>query len=250
MKVLLLGGTAEAGMLAKALADAGIAAIYSYAGRTDAPRTQPLPVRVGGFGGITGLVNYIHAKNITHVVDATHTFASGMSANAIAACVETGTCLTALERPAWQPEPGDDWTCVPDIAAAVAELPEVPSRVFLAIGRQHVAAFAIRPQHHYLLRFVDPPQGALPLPNTQVIVARGPFVAKDDLALMQAHGITHLVAKNAGGAGGVAKIEAARELRLPVILIERPDLPPRLVLDSVKSVLDWLHHAPPALRGV
>lgn len=250
MTVLLLGGTTEAGALAQALADAGIAAIYSYAGRTDAPRSQPLLTRVGGFGGAGGLADFIRMNDISHVIDATHPFAAAISANAIAACAQTGTPLAAFERPAWQPEPGDDWTRAADISAAVAALPEEPARVFLAIGRQHVGAFATRPQHHYLLRFVDTPQGALPLPDAHVIVARGPFAAADDLALMQAHRITHLVAKNAGGTGGGAKIDAARALRLPVILIDRPALPERLVFDSVERVMDWLHHTPPALRGV
>lgn len=254
MKVLLLGGTSEAAALAQALAGAGIAAIYSYAGRTEAPRLQPLPVRVGGFGGVDGLADYICANNITHVIDATHPFAAGISANAVASCIQTGIPLAAFERPAWQPGPGDTWTRVPDIAAAVVALPQVPARVFLAIGRQHVADFATRPHHHYLLRFVDPPQGTLPLPDTDVIVARGPFTVAGDLAVMRDHGITHLVAKNAGGAGGAAKIEAARMLRLPVIIIDRPAVPYRTVLDSVDSVMNWLHCAPPktdrALRGV
>ncbi|MGL4310028.1 MAG: cobalt-precorrin-6A reductase [Paracoccaceae bacterium] len=250
MTVLLLGGTTEAGALAQALADAGIAAIYSYAGRTDAPRSQPLRTRVGGFGGAGGLADFIRMNGVSHVIDATHPFAATISANAIAACGQTGTPLAAFERPAWQPEPGDGWTRVADIPAAASALPEEPARVFLAIGKQHVGAFATRPQHHYLLRFVDTPQGALPLPDAHVIVARGPFAAADDLALMQAHRITHLVAKNAGGAGGAAKIAAARALRLPVILIDRPALPPRMVLDSVESVMGWLHHTPPALRGV
>lgn len=250
MTVLLLGGTTEAGALAQLMDDAGIAAIYSYAGRTDAPRPQPLPVRVGGFGGAAGLADFIHMNDILHVIDATHPFAAGISANAISACAQTGTPLAAFERPAWQPEPGDAWTRVPDIPAAVAALPEAPARVFLAIGRQHVGAFATRPQHHYLLRFVDAPQGVLPLPDVYVIVARGPFAAEDDLALMQAHRITHLVAKNAGGTGGAAKIAAARRLNLPVVLIDRPALPQRRVFDSVEGVMDWLHHTPPAPRGV
>jgi precorrin-6A/cobalt-precorrin-6A reductase len=238
-RLLLLGGTTEATLLAQALAAAHVAAVFSYAGRTQAPRPQPLPTRVGGFGGVAGLQAWLRGQGITHVVDATHPFAAQMTANAVAACTETGVRLIALERPGWVPQAGDDWLLVPGIEAAVAALPEAPARVFLAIGRQTLAPFAHRPQHHYLLRLVDAAPD-LPLPQATVVLARGPFTAEGDRALMQAHGITHVVAKNAGGRGAAAKLDAARALGLPVILIERPALPPRACVGSVAEVLAWL----------
>ncbi|MBD3786886.1 MAG: precorrin-6A/cobalt-precorrin-6A reductase, partial [Sphingomonadales bacterium] len=166
-----------------------------------------------------------------------------MSANAVAACAATATPLIALERPAWQPQPCDNWQRVADIAAAVAALPEAPARVFLAIGRQSLAPFAARPQHHYLLRLVDPPEAPLPLPNTSVVLARGPFDVAGDTALLRDHAITHIVAKNAGGTGAEAKLAAARALRLPVILIDRPALPSRKLAASVAEVMGWLGHS-------
>lgn len=217
-------------------------AVYSYAGRTGAPVAQPLPTRIGGFGGAEGLARYLTAEGITHVVDATHPFAAQMSRNAIAACTETGIPLCAFERPPWQAGPDDDWTHVPDIAAAVAALPQNPARVFLAIGRQTLAAFAAKPQHHYLLRLVDPPEGALPLPDAEAVIARGPFTEAGDRALLGDHGVTHIVAKNAGGTGARAKLDAARALGLPVILIDRPALPPRRIADSVDEVMAFLFH--------
>ncbi len=217
--------------------------MFSYAGRTDAPVAQPLPVRVGGFGGAEGLAAYLRGEGISHVVDATHPFAAQMSRNAIAACKETGIPLIALERPAWTPGPGDDWQAVADTPSAVAALPQAPARVFLAIGKQTLAPFAAKPQHHYLVRLVDPPEMPLPLPQTSVVIARGPFDAAGDTALMRAHGITHIVAKNAGGVGAEAKLTAARALRLPVILIDRPALPPRNRAATVEEVMRWLSHA-------
>jgi len=217
--------------------------VFSYAGRTDAPVAQPLPVRVGGFGGAEGLAAYLRGEGISHVVDATHPFAAQMSRNAIAACKETGIPLIALERPAWTPGPGDDWQAVADTPSAVAALPQAPARVFLAIGKQTLAPFAAKPQHHYLVRLVDPPEMPLPLPQTSVVIARGPFDAAGDTALMRAHGITHIVAKNAGGVGAEAKLTAARALRLPVILIDRPALPPRNRAATVEEVMRWLSHA-------
>ena len=239
-RVLLLGGTTEAARAAQALADAGRDAVYSYAGRTVAPLSQPLPVRVGGFGGVEGLAHYLQAEAISHVIDATHPFAATMSRNAVEACGVTGTSLVALERAPWVAGDGDRWTHVPDLAGAVAALGDSPQRVFLAIGRQTLAAFAAAPQHHYLLRLVDPPDAPLPLPRTDVILARGPFDVASDRALMISHRIEVVVAKNAGGAGAKAKLTAARDLGLPVILIDRPEVPTRQVMRTVEAVMDWL----------
>jgi len=234
--------------LARAIADAGITAVFSYAGRTDAPMAQPLPTRIGGFGGVAGLVDYLIAEDITHVVDATHPFAAQMSRNALTACATLQTPLIALERSAWTALPQDTWIMVPDTAAAVAALPEVPARVFLAIGKQTLGDYAAKPQHHYLLRLVDRPQDPLPLPNTTIILARGPFTEAGDRALLQDHNITHIVAKNAGGKGAQAKLGAARALGLALIMIERPALPPRKIARTVAEVMDWIDH--PADLGV
>lgn len=229
------------------MASAGIAAVFSYAGRTDAPVAQPLPTRIGGFGGVRGLGDYLRAEGITHVIDATHPFAAQMSRNALSACAQAGVPLAALERPAWVPGPGDAWQSVPDIAGAVAALPDAPARVFLAIGKQNLAEFAAKPQHHYLLRLVDAPEGALPVPNAHAVIARGPFTEAGDTALMRDHRIGLVVAKNAGGGGAEAKLRAARSLRIPVILIDRPALPKRNVFGTVEEVLGWLKGHPTRL---
>lgn len=247
MRVLLLGGTTEASQLARALNEAGVDAVFSYAGRTESPVAQPLPTRVGGFGGATGLQSWMQAQRITHVVDATHPFAAQMSGNALQACSAAGVPLLAFERPAWTAQTGDPWQCVADTAAAVAALPQQPARVFLAIGRQNLQPFAQCPQHHYLLRLVDA-LPTVPLPKAQVVVARGPFTVQGDRALLQAHGITHVVAKNSGGMGAAAKLEATRELGLPVILISRPKMAERHTAVTVAQVMAWLSgsHADPS----
>jgi precorrin-6A/cobalt-precorrin-6A reductase len=241
MRALILGGTADANLLADKVARAGLDAIYSYGGRTRAPANQPLPTRIGGFGGASSLADYIRREGITHVVDATHPFAAEMSRNATAACAETGTPLIALERAPWARTSDDNWIEVADIASAVAALPEHHARVFLAIGRQHIAPFGARPQHAYTLRFVDPPEAALPF-DADVIVSRGPFTLDGELEMMQARGIEWIVARNSGGSGAHAKIDAARTLGLPVIMLTRPQLPNRLEVESVAEVMEWLGH--------
>lgn len=240
-KILVLGGTTEASQLAQRLAAAGLPATLSYAGRVARPKPQPVPMHVGGFGGVEGLAEHLTREGITHVVDATHPFAVQMSANAVAACAVTDVPLVALTRLAWRPEPGDNWQRVPDIPAAVAALDGPPRSVMLAIGRMHLDAFAAQPQHRYLLRFVDPPKVPPPLPNHHVIVDRGPFTVAGDNALMRAHGVDLIVSKNAGGSGADAKLSAARALGLPVLMIDRPPLADRPEVHSVDEVLHWLH---------
>jgi len=239
LRVLLLGGTLDASRLAQALAKAGVDGIFSYAGRTSAPIAQPLPTRVGGFGGVAGLQAFLQTERITHVVDATHPFAAQMSSNAVQACASAGVPLLALERPAWQAQSGDVWQHVPDIAAAVQALPTEPARVFLAIGRQHLAPFLACTQHWYLLRLVDPVLD-LPAERGQVVLDRGPFTVEGDRTLLQAYGITHIVSKNSGGAGAQAKLTAARERSLPVILIDRPFIAARPTVGDVDQVLQWI----------
>ena len=241
--VLVLGGTTEASALARALAAAGLQATLSYAGRVARPRAQPIPVRVGGFGGAEGMARYVRDHRVTHLVDATHPFAARISANAVTAAAMAGVPLMALVRPAWQPGATDRWANVPDVDAAVAALAGPPRRVMLAIGRQHIADFAARPQHFYLLRVVDPPEGPPPLPDHALVVDRGPFTTQGDLALMQAHRIDLLVAKNAGGQGAEGKIAAARALSLPVVMIDRPAIPARPEVASVAQVMGWIAHS-------
>lgn len=245
--ILILGGTTEATALARAVAGAGLAGTVSFAGRVARPAGQALAVRVGGFGGAEGLARYLAATRVTHLVDATHPFADRMSANAVAAAREAGVPMVALTRPAWTPGPGDDWRVVEGIEGAVAALSGPPRAVFLAVGRMHLDAFAAQGQHRYLLRLVDPPEGELPLPGAEVVVARGPFDEDADRALMARHGTQVVVSKNAGGTGARAKIDAARALGLPVVMIGRPALPPRRELHGVADVLGWIHSAD---RGV
>lgn len=223
------------------MARAGLDAVYSYAGRTAAPVAQPLPTRIGGFGGVEGLVAYLRAGAFSHVVDATHPFAAQMSRNAVAACAEAGVPLVAFERAPWVAGEGDRWIAATDVGDAACVLPAGAARVFLAIGRQSLGAFAARREHSYLLRLVDPPEVALPLAGAEVVVDRGPFTREGDLALMRRHRIDLVVAKNAGGEGARAKILAARDLGLPVVMIGRPPVPDRPRVETLDGLKDWLH---------
>lgn len=250
--MLILGGTADANRLAAAVAaEPHIDAVLSFAGRTETPKLPPIPSRIGSFGGAAGLMDYLRAERIDRVVDATHPFAAQMSRNAVEACVATGVPLLALERAPWQARSGDRWIEVDDLPAAAIALGGAPRRVFLGIGRQNLDLFADYQQHSYLVRLVDPPRGPLPLSQVEFVVARGPFDRAADRALLAAHRIEIVVAKNAGGDAAVAKIEAARDLGLPVVMVRRPAIPPRRTVASVAEVMDWLiHDNTPTERGV
>ncbi len=244
--LLILGGTTEASALASLVAQRGLAATLSYAGRVERPRPQPVAHRVGGFGGAAGLRDWLRAERITHVVDATHPFADQMSRNAVEACAAAGVPLVALTRPPWARQPGDDWTEVADVPAAVSALAGPPRRVMLAVGRLSLAAFAAQPQHRYLLRLVDPPAQPPPLPHHDVVVSRGPFTAEEDAALMRAHDVDLVVSKNSGGSGARAKIDAARALSLPVLMVGRPPVPARREVFAADDVLAWLDETVPS----
>jgi precorrin-6A/cobalt-precorrin-6A reductase len=252
LRVLILGGTTEANQLVAALANAPrFDAVLSYAGRTERPTPPPIPWRVGGFGGVDGLTKYLRDEKIARVVDATHPFAAQMSAHAIAACAIAGVPLLALERRPWPRTVGDRWIEVDDFTAAAEALGPSPRRVFLGIGRMQLAAFASHPQHFYLVRLVDRPRAPLPLQGAELIVVRGPFDLAGDRMMLANHRIDIVVARDAGGDAAFAKIEAARELGLPVVMVRRPMIPEREKVETVGEVLRWLgHDEPPAERGV
>lgn len=223
-RILILGGTAEARDLAGALAGrTDLAVTLSLAGRTLDPAPQPVPVRTGGFGGVEGLSAYLCENSIDLLIDATHPFARQISANARAASAATGIPLLRLERRGWDAVEGDRWTCVATMAEAVSALGEAPRRVFLAIGRQEAKAFDAAPQHHYLVRSVDPVDPPLAAPDVAYLLARGPFAVEAEVELLRDHRIDVVVSKNSGGDATYGKIVAARILGLPVVLVERAE---------------------------
>jgi len=223
-RVLILGGTGEARALAGLLAkEKGLRAVTSLAGRTAAPELPPGEWRSGGFGGAEGLATYLEREAIGLVADVTHPFAAAISRNAAEACRRTGTAYIRLERPAWRPERGDRWQEVENIARAATALP-ISARAFLTIGRRDIAAFFARTDTNILARMIEPPDNPLPS-HVEILLARPPFSLEGELALLKERGITVLVCKNSGGDATKAKLAAARKLKLPVIMVERPEKP-------------------------
>ena len=253
MRVLILGGTAEARLLAERLfARGGFSITLSLAGRTAAPAAQKVPVQVGGFGGADGLADHLRRERIDVLIDATHPYAAIISANAARAAHAAGVALLGLHRPPWSPVAGDRWTFVPDAKAAVQALGPAPRRVFLALGRKELAPFCRAPQHFYLVRSVDPVEPPLAVPHTTYLLGRGPFAEDADRALLTEHRIDLIVAKNSGGTATYGKIAAARALCLEVIMLRRPVLPNIPAVATVDEALAWLDHArtSAAERGV
>jgi precorrin-6A/cobalt-precorrin-6A reductase len=200
-------------------------------------------VRTGGFGGATGLAEYLHHERIDALVDATHPYAAQISANAAAAAAQTGVSLLALRRPGWKRVAGDCWIVVERMADAVPALGAAPRRVFLALGRNDIAPFETAPQHRYLVRSVDPVVPPLNVPDAVYITARGPFPEDGERALLKEHGINFIVAKNSGGTATYGKIAAARALGIPVIMLRRPQLLPDVAsVETVDEVMGWLDH--------
>lgn len=219
--VLILGGTREAATLAADLVrdHPDWRVITSLAGRTREPKPVAGELRVGGFGGVDGLADYLRAERVTRLIDATHPFAPVISDNAKRAALATGVRLETRMRPPWPEQPGDMWTEVDTLDAARDAIP-TGARVLLALGRQHIALFADRADVHFVVRMVDPPDTPLPLPDHTVLTGLPGETAEEEATLMVAHDITHVVCRNSGGAA-YAKVEAARKLGLPVIMIGR-----------------------------
>jgi precorrin-6A/cobalt-precorrin-6A reductase len=242
-RILILGGTTEARQLAGRLAArADLSITLSLAGRTENPVAQEVPTRVGGFGGASGLAAYLNDMRVDLLIDATHPYAAQISANAAEAARKTGMPIIALRRPGWEPVEGDHWTLVDTVAEAVDVLGAAPRRVFLSLGRQEVAAFEAAPQHHYLIRSVDPVEPKLAVPDAGYLLARGPFREADEHALLRDHRIDVVVSKNSGGEATYGKIAAARALGIEVVMVRRPALPDVPSAESVEALAAMVDH--------
>ncbi|RWB18655.1 MAG: cobalt-precorrin-6A reductase [Mesorhizobium sp.] len=257
-RILILGGTTEARQLAgKLVARTDVTLTLSLAGRTENPVAQDVPTRTGGFGGADGLAAYLRENQIDLLIDATHPYAAQISANATEAAHEAGAPIIALRRPGWEPAEGDRWTLVDSVASAVTALGSAPRHVFLALGRQEVAAYEAAPQHHYLIRSVDPVEPRLAVPDATYLLARGPFREADERALLLEHRIDVVVSKNSGGEATYGKIAAARALRIEVVMIRRPALPDVTSAETIEALAEMVDDflvshflGPAAERGV
>ncbi|QDO02333.1 cobalt-precorrin-6A reductase [Streptomyces sp. S1A1-8] len=223
--VLVLGGTTEARRLAAELAARpGVRVTTSLAGRVSRPGALDGDVRVGGFGGADGLARWLREHRVDAVVDATHPFAAAITANAARAATATGIPAVVLRRPGWTPGPDDRWHWAGSLPEAAALLPSLGRRVFLTTGRLGLAAFAHLSELHFLVRTVEPPEPPMPQ-DMEVLLTRGPFTPDEEQTLLRAHRVDVLVTKDSGGEATAAKLTAARDLALPVVVVRRPPLP-------------------------
>jgi precorrin-6A/cobalt-precorrin-6A reductase len=238
--VLILGGTAEAAELAGRLVAAGCAVLTSLAGRTVSPRLPAGRVRSGGFGGPDGLARFLAAERIDRLVDATHPFAARIKSNAVMAAAIAAVPLLRVSRPPWPASPGDDWRDAPSLSAGAALAARLGTRIFAPLGAQDTALLPDLAGVRWLVRSIERPS-RLPL-GAAWVAGRAPFLLADEIALLQRWQIEVVLAKNSGGSGARAKLDAARALALPVVLIERPTVPAAPEVASVEAALAWLLH--------
>ena len=241
-RLLVLGGTTESASLVRRLAETvpAVDVTLSFAGRTSARAASPVPVRVGGFGGVEGLRHYLAERGVQAVIDASHPFAARMPFNVEAACRQLQVPRLRLVRPPWPAGAGDRWTPVGDMAAAARAVERSGARrVFLTIGRQEVAAFSGASAARFVVRAIDPPDLA-GFTDGEVVLARGPFSLEDELDLLRSRRIDLVVSKNSGGDATRAKIAAACQLGLTVVMVERPAAPAGLTVASVDDAMAWL----------
>lgn len=231
-RILILGGTLEAREIADQLVALGHDVTTSLAGVTSKPILPKGKLRIGGFGGAEGVARFIAQEHTDTIVDATHPFAAIMSRNAHEAVKGE---LFRFERPAWLATEADNWISVPSLQDAAAKLPS-GAKVFLTTGRKELPPFIERTDISGVIRTVEPPADTLPS-NWQLLLDRPPHSLDNELALFQHHAFTHLVTKNAGGTATRAKLDAARQLQLPVIMIQRPPKPACQTFDTVESLI-------------
>ena len=236
--LLLMGGTAEARIIASGLAEAGIASIASLAGVTRDPKDLPIKVRRGGFGGAAAFETFLDKNAIRAIIDATHPFASRISLRTADIAQRRGLPYLQVLRPAWQAEPGDNWTEIAreqDAAKYIAD----DATVFLATGRQTLPGFANLSGRTLICRQIDPPDGPFPYPNGRFLVGRPPFSVADEVALFTKLGIDWLIVKNAGGTASRTKLTAAEQLGIPVLMIRRPPQPDAPHVETAAGALEW-----------
>jgi precorrin-6A/cobalt-precorrin-6A reductase len=240
-RLLILGGTGDGVELARQATNIpGLEVISSLAGRTIAPKSLVGAVRVGGFGGEVGLVEFLQAAQIDLVIDATHPFAAKISWNAAGAARTVGIPWLMLVRPGWERLAQDNWIEVERIEAAVGAIPASAERIFLTIGRQQLAPFASLTDKWCLVRSIDPPDASILLPPGELLLDRGPFGLEHELQLLRDYRIEAIVSKNSGGDATYAKIIAARELGIPVIMVQRPIVPEGNIVANVLGAIEWL----------
>jgi precorrin-6A/cobalt-precorrin-6A reductase len=240
-RLLILGGTGDAAQLAaEAVNLPKLEVISTLAGRTTSPAPVASTVRIGGFGGKAGLVEYLRETNIDLLIDATHPFAAQISANAAQAATEVGIPWLMLIRPCWEKLPEDDWIEVESISAAVAAIPAKAERIFLTIGRQQLAPFASLTDRWFLMRSIDPPAPDILLPPGKLLLDRGPFSLTQERQLLQDNRIQSIVSKNSGGDATYAKVIAAREMNIPIVMMQRPIAPAGDKVVDVSGAIDWL----------
>ena len=238
-RVLILGGTAEGSVLARRLEGHDeLEIISSLAGRTTAPAELPGEVRIGGFGGVDGLTRHLVDERIDALVDATHPFAAVMRFHAVEAAAAAGVPTIRVERPGWAPVEGDDWRIVPSLDAAADAISGF-GRVFLTTGRLELEPFARCRATWFLVRSIDPPE-SMPLTTAKVVLARPPFSVEDELQTLFRHRIDAVVTKNSGGDATAAKLTAARQLGIPVVMVERPAATGGPLVRTVDEAVDWL----------
>ena len=240
-KLLIVGGTGDAVRLAECAIDLpGLAVITTLAGRTANPHPVSGTVRIGGFGGEFGLVEYLQTERIDVIVDATHPFAAQISWHVAGAATKVGIPRLMLIRPGWRRSPEDNWIEVENVAAAVVAIPARAERIFVTIGRQQLAPFAVLTNKWCLMRSIDPPDPSIPLPPGKLLLDRGPFSLERERELLREYQIQAIVSKNSGGDATYAKIIAARELGLPVVMVQRPIVPEGEIVVDVASAIKWL----------
>ena len=239
---MILGGTGDAANLARRINNqfSKTRVITSLAGRTQKPRRIAGQVIFGGFGGATGLQSFIETEKIQLVFDATHPFSQKISQNASIACEKAKVLRIILDRPQWELPRNGNWVAVENISAAAKSISSSVKRIFVTTGGNELNVFDQFKNTWFLIRLIEKPKSPIKIQNYKLVLSRPPFKFSNEKALLQNHDIDCLISKNSGGNGTKAKIKAALQLSIPIILIRRPPNLPGLKYNTVGQCIEWL----------
>lgn len=252
MKLLIIGGTADALSIAQSLIDADHNVTYSIAGIVRQPK---LGCRIlsGGFrvqltpegekhfaNGVEGLQWHLQEEAYDLIVDATHPYAVQISNNIILAAKQVGVPVWRYLRSPWQKSEQNNWQEFASLEEIIAQLQPYHTP-FFTVGREVFSKKDLRePNQHWLVR-----SAGIETANTLEITELkdlGPFKLENELTLFKSHGVDVLISKNSGGEAVAAKLDAARQLGLPVFMLARPDkVPAGRTFSSVAAILGQIN---------
>ncbi|ENM5738119.1 precorrin-6A reductase [Vibrio mimicus] len=235
--VLVFGGTSDALMLCKALAERGIHFTLSVATEEGKHSAREFESNVIlGRMDSTAMREFIQRNHVDYVIDAAHPYAQVLRLTIVVACEGIQCPLMRYERPSHDQlavsKAVDDSPLVlkaSNVMDACRKITDSQKRVLLTTGSKDLETFKRMLRDKTIFARVLPVAdvisecNALGLGIDNIIAMKGPFSRNMNQALYKMIKPDVVITKESGSVGGfVEKVEPCIELGIPCIVIERP----------------------------